>query len=399
MARAGVSLLSVAEAQTRIIALAPPLPVERVSLAMANGRWAAEAIVARRTQPAADLSAMDGYAIRFGERPGPWLLVGESAAGGGLDRALAPGEAARIFTGAPLPAGADTVLLQEDAAVADGLVTMSGEGPAALGSHIRPRGSDFAEGAVLVAAGARLTPARIGLAATGGHGELAVRRRLRVGLLSTGDELVAVGVETRGVELPASNATMLAAVFAGSPVEIVDLGIAPDRIEALTEAIAAARDVDLLITIGGASVGDHDLVRPALAAAGAMLDFWRVAVKPGKPLMAGRLDDGVVIGLPGNPVSAFVTAQLFVMPLIRAMAGAASPLPESRLYPLASPLPANGSRAEYMRARRAGDRIMPLRQQDSAGLVALAAADCLIVRPVHAPEAAAGDLVEVLDIA
>ena len=399
MARAGVTLISVAEAQARIIALAPALPVERVPLALAHGRWAAEPVVACRTQPAADLSAMDGYAIRFGERPGPWRLVGESAAGGGLDRPLAPGEAARIFTGAPLPAGADVVLVQEDATVSDGSLSMSGEGPAGPGSHIRPRGSDFAEGTVLVEAGARLTPARIGLAATGGHGELAVRRRLRIGLLSTGDELVPVGAATRGVELPASNATMLAAVFAGSPVEIVDLGIAPDRMEALTAAIAEARSVDLLITIGGASVGDRDLVRPALAAAGATLDFWRVAVKPGKPLMAGRLGDGVVVGLPGNPVSAFVTAQLFVMPLIRAMAGAASPLPESRLYALASPLPANGSRAEYLRAQRAGDRVAPLRQQDSAGLVALAAADALIVRPAHAPEAAAGDLVEVLDIA
>jgi molybdopterin molybdotransferase len=399
MARAGVTMLSVAEAQARIIALAPALAVERVALAMANGRWAAEPVVARRTQPAADLSAMDGYAIRFSERPGPWRLVGESAAGGGLDRTLGPGEAARIFTGAPMPAGADTVLLQEDATIADDRLAMTGEGPAALGSHIRRRGSDFAEGTVLVEAGARLTPARIGLAATGGHGELAVHRRLRVGLLSTGDELVPIGVATSGVELPASNATMLAAVLAGSPVDVVDLGIVPDRLEALTDAIGGARSIDLLITIGGASVGDHDLVRPALAAVGATLDFWRVAVKPGKPLMAGRLGDGVVIGLPGNPVSAFVTTHLFVLPLIRAMAGAAAPLPASRLCPLAVALPANGSRAEYLRAQRSGDRVMPLRQQDSAGLVALAAADALIVRPAHAPEAAAGDLVEVLDIA
>lgn len=399
MARAGVSLLSVAEAQARIIALAPDLPVERIPIGLANGRWAAETIVAKRTQPAADLSAMDGYAIRFDERPGPWRLVGESAAGGGLGRPLGDGEAARIFTGAPMPDGADTVLLQEDAAVGDGAVSMSGEGPAARGSHVRRRGYDFAEGATLIEAGAQLTPARIGLAATGGHGDIAVRRRLRIGLLSTGDELVPIGAVATGVKLPASNATMLASLLAVPAVEVVDLGIVPDRIEALTGAITSAEAIDLLITIGGASVGDRDLVRPALAAAGASLDFWRVAVKPGKPLMAGRLGEGVVIGLPGNPVSAFVTSQIFVLPLIRAMAGAARPLPSVRSCILDQPLAANGARAEYLRAQRKADRVVALAQQDSAGLLALAAADALIVRPVNAPEAAAGAIVEVIDIA
>jgi molybdopterin molybdotransferase len=394
-----VTLISVAEAQARILALAPTVPLEHVAIGEACGRWAAEPVIAKRTQPAADLSAMDGYAIRFAERPGPWRLVGESAAGRGLDRALGAGETARIFTGAPLPAGADTVLVQEDAAVAEGEVVMTGDGPAALRSHIRPRGTDFAEGATLIEAGALLTPARIGLAATGGHGKLLVRRRLRIALLSTGDELVPIGTPTTGVDLPASNATMLAALLASPAVAISDLGIAADRIDAIASAIAAASTADLLITIGGASVGDHDLVRPALAAAGASLDFWRVAVKPGKPLMAGRVGDGVVIGLPGNPVSAYVTAQIFILPLIRAMAGAAQPLPVSRHCQLAGTLPANGSRAEYLRAQRIGDRVAALRQQDSAGLSALALADSLIVRPPHAPPAGDGELVEVLDIA
>jgi molybdopterin molybdotransferase len=399
MARSGVNLLSVAEAQARIIALAPDLAVERIAIGTASGRWAAEPVVAKRTQPAADLSAMDGYAIRFDERPGPWRLAGESAAGGGLEHALAPGETARIFTGAPMPDGADTVLVQEDVTVADGAVTMSGEGPAAKGSHIRRRGYDFAEGAVLIEAGARINPARIGLAATGGHGDVAVRRRVRIGLLSTGDELVPIGEIATGVKLPASNATMLASLFAGPAVEVVDLGIAPDRIEAITAAINRAKGIDLLITVGGASVGDRDLVRPALDAVGATLDFWRVAVKPGKPLMAGRLGDGVVIGLPGNPVSAFVTSLIFVMPLIRAMAGAAAPLPPTRSCILDQALPANGSRAEYLRAQRKQDRVVALAQQDSAGLVALAAADSLIVRPARAREVAAGAIVEVIDIA
>jgi molybdopterin molybdotransferase len=394
-----MSLLSVADAQARIAALGQLLPVETVPLAEAAGRWAAAGIAAVRTQPAADLSAMDGYAIRFAERPGPWRVVGESAAGGGLGRPLEPGEAARIFTGAPMPAGADTVLIQEEATRDGDRLTMTGEGPPTQGAHVRRRGADFAAGDALIAPGDRMTPARIALAATGGHGTIAVRRRPRIALLSTGDELVAPGAPTAGTQLPASNAPMLAALLAGLPVHVEDRGIVPDRLDALVAAFHDAADCDVIVTTGGASVGDHDLVRPALLAAGATLDFWRVAMKPGKPLMAGRLGDAVVIGLPGNPVSAFVTATLFLRPLIAGMAGAADPLPQTRPAPLLAPLPPTGPRAEYLRGRWQGGAVQPLAGQDSAALAMLAAAELLIVRAPHSAAAAAADIVDIVTLA
>ncbi|MDB5690452.1 MAG: molybdopterin molybdochelatase [Sphingomonas bacterium] len=394
-----MSLLSVAEAQARIAALGTLLPIESVPLVEAAGRWAAENIAAVRTQPAAHLSAMDGYAIRFAELPGPWRVVGESAAGSGLGRPLEAGEAARIFTGAPMPEGADTVLIQEDAARDGASLTLAREGPPAKGAHVRQRGSDFMAGAALITAGARLTPARIALAAIGGHGRVAVRRRPRIALLSTGDELVTPGMPTEGARLPASNAPMLAASLSGFPVHVEDRGIVPDRLEALVQAFRDAADCDVIVTTGGASVGDHDLVRPALHAAGASLDFWRVAMKPGKPLMAGKLGDAVVVGLPGNPVSAFVTASLFLPPLIATILGAADPLPVPRTAPLAAPLPPTGARAEYLRGRWQGGAVEPLDGQDSAALAMLAAAELLIVRPPHAPAAAAGEMAAIVTLA
>jgi molybdopterin molybdotransferase len=394
-----MSLLSVAEAQARIIGLGHTLPVESASLGDAAGRWSADPVIALRTQPAADLSAMDGYAIRFAELPGPWKVIGESAAGGGLDVPLAPGEAARIFTGAPLPRGADTILIQEEAGRDGDQLTLTGEGPPSHGAHVRRAGTDFTRGDALIAPGAHLSPARIALAAIGGHGMLRVHRRPRVVLLSTGDELVPPGAPAEGVRLPASNAPMLAALLGGMPVSIADRGIVPDRLDALITAFRAAGDADVIVTTGGASVGDHDLVRPALEAAGATIDFWRVAMKPGKPLMAGRLGDSVVIGLPGNPVSAFVTASLFLKPLLAAMMGAADPLPPARPAPLAAPLPATGARAEYLRGRWQDGAALPLSGQDSAALAMLADADFLIVRAPHSPAAGAGALVEIVTLA
>jgi len=394
-----MSLLAVAEAQARIAALGTLLPTETVPLERAAGRWAAEDVAALRTQPAADLSAMDGYAIRFAELPGPWTVIGESAAGGGLGLSVAPGEATRIFTGAPLPAGADTVLVQEEAARDGNRLALSGEGPPRLRAHVRGAGTDFLAGTPLIAAGERLTPARIALAAIGGHGTLSVRRRPRVALISTGDELVPPGAPVEGVQLPASNAPMLAALLGLLPVEIEDRGIVPDRMDALVAAFADAAAADVIVTTGGASVGDHDLVRPALQAAGAKIDFWRVAMKPGKPLMGGRLGKAVVLGLPGNPVSAFVTANLFLKPLLATMMGAADPWPTIRAATLSAPLPATGMRAEYLRARWAAGGVEPLGQQDSAALAALAAAELLIVRAPHAPALEAGEAVEIITLA
>ncbi len=393
-------LLPVAEAQARLLALAAPLPIEPVPLIEAAGRHAAAAVIAGRSQPAVDLSAMDGYALRFADRPGPWTVVGESAAGRGLDRPLGAGEAARIFTGAPLPTGADTVLLQEEAARDGDRLALAGAGPAGAGEHVRSAGSDFREGAPLIEPGQRLNPARIALAATGGHGTLAVRRRARVALLSTGDELVPPGMPAPPPLLPASNGPMLAALLAGRPVEIVREAIVADRLDALAAAFAeAARIADVVVTTGGVSVGDHDLVRPALLQAGATLDFWKVAMRPGKPLMAGRLGGAVILGLPGNPVSAFVTAQLFLLPLLRHLGGDPAPLPPIRRLRLAAPLGATGDRADYVRARIAAEGAAPLASRDSAMLAELARADILIARPPHAPPARKGEYCDVHDLA
>jgi molybdopterin molybdotransferase len=392
-----MTLLPVAEAQARLLALATPLPVETVPLIEAAGRWAAEDVIARRTQPAADLSTMDGYAIRFADLPGPWRVVGESRAGSGFAGAIERGGAARIFTGAPVPAGADAILVQEEATREGDALRLAGEGPAGVGSSIRRRGSDFAEGALLIARGERVTTGRIAAAATGGHGTLAVRRRPRVTLISTGDELVPPGMPAEAPMLPASNGVMLQALL-GSSADVRDVGIVPDRLDALVEALRAA-ETDIIVTSGGASVGDHDLVRPALAAIGAGIDFWRIAMRPGKPLLAGRRGDAVVLGLPGNPVSAFVTAQLFLLPLIAHVGGAAEALPRSEPAMLDAPLPAVGARDDYVRAWHADGRVRPLANQDSGAVATLAQANALIVRHAGSPPAAVDENVDILRIA
>lgn len=390
------TLLPVAEAQARLLALGKPRPIEELPLVAAAGRWATADVIARTDHPFADLSAMDGYAIRFAELPGPWRVVGEVVAGAAPGLALAPGEAARIFTGAPVPDGADAILIQEEAARDGDRLMLAGEGPRGPGAHIRRRGMNFAAGDTVIPAGTRLTAARIGLAAMAGHATLAVRRPVRVALVSTGDELAPPGTPLRLGQIPASNAPLLAAMLADLPVEVSDHGIVPDRLEALTETLArAAAEADILVTSGGASVGDHDLVRPALLAAGATLDFWKIAMRPGKPLMAGNLGAAVALGLPGNPVSAFVTAFLFLRPLVAALAGARAPLPPLVSLPIAADLPANGPRADYMRARLVAGGVAPVEMQDSAALPALAAADGLIVRPPHAPAAPRGAFADV----
>ncbi|RYY38713.1 MAG: molybdopterin molybdenumtransferase MoeA, partial [Sphingomonadales bacterium] len=361
------------------------------------GRWAAEDIAALRTQPASDLSAMDGYALRHADLPGPWQVIGESAAGRAFAGQVAPGQAVRIFTGAAMPAGADTVLIQEEAARDGPRLTRAGEGPSAPGRNVRRKGLDFAQGDTLIGAGERLTPARLALAGVAGHAALPVRRRVRVAIAATGDELVPPGTPLAEAQLPETNRLMLAAQLAGLPVEIVDLGILPDDRHAL-EAAFRAVNADLLVTSGGASVGDHDLVRPALEAAGGEIDFWRIALRPGKPMMAGRLGGAIVLGLPGNPVSAFVTALLFVRPLIAHLSGAARPLPSTRMVTLGEPLPTNDHRADYLRAELRDGHAYASTIQDSSMLQTLARAACLIVRAPHAAAAKQGDSVEILDL-
>lgn len=365
------------------------LPAETLPLDHCAGRVLAEPVVARVTQPPFDAAAMDGYAIRWADLNAMWRVVGESAAGHGWAGTLGPGETVRIFTGAPLPAGADVIVVQEEVARDGDEARLTGEGPPRIGAHIRPKGQDFVAGTVLIAAGSCPAAAGLGLAAAGGHGKLAVVRKPRVTLIATGDELVLPGQIPGPEQIVSSNPVMLTALLRAAGAEVHDPGLIPDDRAALAAALRGA-DADLIITIGGASVGDHDLVVPVLRALGADLDFWKIALRPGKPLLAGRLGGTRVLGLPGNPVSAFVTALLFAVPLVSRMAGRAHDLPLETL-PLATPLPANGARRDHLRARRTIAGAEPFARQDSALLSLLAHAELLIIREAHAPAAAAGD--------
>ena len=386
-----MALMPVAMALDRLLAGIVPLPAETIPITAAHGRILAGDVVAKLTQPPFDAAAMDGYAIRWADRAGPWRVTGASAAGHGYAGIVGPGEAARIFTGAPLPAGADTIVVQEDIACADAVATLAGDGPPRAGAHIRKAGQDFAAGTVVAVAGERLTPARLALLAAAGHGVASVVRRPRVTLITTGDELVPPGTLPGPDQIVSSNNVMIAALCEAAGATTVDPGIIPDRREALAAALLAA-DSDLVITLGGASVGDHDLVVPVLRDLGADLDFWKIAMRPGKPLLAGTLRGRRVIGLPGNPVSAYVGALLFVLPLLARLGGGAAALRVEHL-PLTTPLPANGARRDHLRARRTAAGVEPFAAQDSALLGRLAAADCLVVREPGAAPAAAGDMV------
>ena len=380
-------------AQARLLALAVPLGQERMPVHEAAERYLVGPLLARRTQPPADLSAMDGYAVRRADLPGPWRVIGESACGHPFGGTVAQGEAVRIATGALLPGGADLVLLQEDCQrVGDRLERAAAPSPA---RNVRAAGMDFAEGQELLAAGTRLGPAQIALALTGGHRLVAVHRRVNVAVLDTGDELSADPENCALHQIPASNGAMLAAMAAAWPCIVTHGTPVPDRLEALVAAFDAASGADLIVTSGGASVGDHDLLRPALEQWGAQIEFWRVAIKPGKPLLVARKGKTVVLGLPGNPVSSHVTAYLFMLPLIRAMSGAAAVLPHPIEAMVAQDLPAAGGRREFIRGRWDGATVTPLINQDSAALATLAASNALIERPAGAPAAPAGSKVPV----
>ena len=385
--------LELEDAQARLLALASPLPIMRMPVAEALGYFLAEPLVARRTQPAADLSAMDGYAVRSSDLPGPWRIVGDSACGHPYAGALGPGEAIRIATGALIPAGADTVLIQEDCQRGGELLTLVT--PSEASSHIRRTGTDFAEGTVLLAAGTRLGPAQLGLALSAGHRLIAVRRAVRLTMIDTGDELASNPELCAEHQIPASNGAMLAAMAASLPCQISHGAPVPDRIGSLVAAFENASDNDLIVTSGGASVGDHDLLQPALERWGATIDFWRVAIKPGKPLLVARKGRTLVLGLPGNPVSSHVTAYLFMLPVLRALLGASAPLPRPITAQLAAPLPEGGRRREFVRAHWYGTEIDPRTNQDSGALATLAASNALIDRPAGAAAAPDGTPVPV----
>ena len=394
-------LLSVADALARILAAIPsPVEAETVAVQSAAGRTLAADLAATRTQPPFPASAMDGYAVRAADIatvPASLRLIGTSAAGHGFSGTLGPGEAVRIFTGAPVPAGADAILIQENAE-ADG-ETVTAREPVAAGRFLRGAGLDFREGDTLLRAGETLDARRLALAASAGHAALPVRRRPRLAVLATGDELVRPGERPEWDQIVASNGLALAALGQEAGAETIDLGIAADDIGALRDAVGRARTAgaDLLVTLGGASVGDHDLVQAALGAEGMEFGFWRVALRPGKPLMHGRLGPMLVIGLPGNPVSSIVCGLLFVVPALRALLGDAR-AGEDRSEPalLGRDMPENDARQDYLRARleTGPDRlpvVHPETRQDSSMLSVLGASEALLIRPPHAPPARAGD--------
>lgn len=387
--------LPLEDAQARLLALVEPLPVELVPVASALGRFTAETLLARRTQPAADLSAMDGYAVCSSDMAGPWTVIGESAAGHPCSVQVRQGEAIRISTGALMPANADAVILQEDITRNADSISLSGEAPEPASKHIRRKGMDFNEGQDIIAAGTRIGPAQSALAISSGHAQIAVRRKPRIAILDSGDELASDPLDCAPHQIPASNGAMLAAMAAALPCHCEMLGPVADSMEAMATALARAEDADLVVTSGGASVGDHDLVRPALEAWGSKIDFWRIAIKPGKPLLVAARQSGerrqIILGLPGNPVSSHITAYLFMLPVLRALLGSISPLPRTFRTRLGAPVRANGSRREFMRAMWDGESVSPQVIQDSGALAALAASNVLIDRPARAPAAEAGD--------
>jgi molybdopterin molybdotransferase len=395
-------MISVEEARTRICAAFAPLATEMVAVTDAAGRVLSQDLAARRTQPPSAVSAMDGYAVRAADVeqvPAKLKVVGEAPAGGAFAGTVGEGEAVRIFTGGPVPAGADAIVIQEDTDMGSPTVTVNEAAHA--GQHVRRAGIDFSEDEVLLETGRRLGARDIGLAAAMNHPWIAVTRKPRVALLATGDEVVRPGDPIGPNQIVSSNGPALAAFIESLGGIAIDLGIATDDEESIRTLAQGARGADLLVTMGGVSVGDRDLVQKVLGEAGLEVDFWRIAMKPGKPLMFGRLGGAPVLGLPGNPVSSMVCALLFLGPAMNKMLGlAGTGLPVIRAR-LGADIGANNFREDYMRATLEADGdgtpvAMPLAIQDSSMMSALARADGLIIRPPDAPAASSGDWVEVI---
>ncbi|MGA2996141.1 gephyrin-like molybdotransferase Glp [Bradyrhizobium sp.] len=399
-----MALMPVADALAAVLSGAEALPEEMVALDSAYKRILAHDLAALRTQPPDAMSAMDGYAVRAADaaRAGARLkVIGEIAAGRPFDRIVGPGEAARIFTGGVMPDGADAVIIQEDTVIESGGITVTEA--AVAGRHIRRAGVDFRQGDVLLKAGSELSDRDLSLAASMNYPLLPVRRRPKVALLATGDELVMPGETPGPGQIVYSNGYALRALTRAEGADVIDLGIAADTLDATTSGIRRARDVgaDILITTGGASVGDHDLVKQALDAEGVAMAFWRIAMRPGKPLMHGRLGAMRVIGLPGNPVSSYVCAFLFLVPLIRRLCGRVTIHHATESALLGRDIAANDQREDYLRARLATRNdgaliVTPVDHQDSSLLGNLAAAQALLIRPPFAPAAKAGSACNIL---
>lgn len=399
-----MSLMPVAEALQKLLSDVEPTDPEHVPLAAANGRMLAEPLASTRTQPPFAASAMDGYAIRHCDLTDGHTsldVIGEAPAGHGFAGSVSSGQAVRIFTGAPVPDGADTILIQENARRDGDRIIV--EDPPAPGAFVRPAGLDFAKGDVLLKPPLRLAYRHLALAAAMNHADLPVLRRPKVAILATGDELVRPGTEPGPDQIIASNHAGIAALVEDCGGEPIDLGISPDDPVALAEHVreAITAQADVLVTLGGASVGDHDLVQDVLGQEGMDLAFWRIAMRPGKPLMAGRLGRTKVLGLPGNPVSSLVCGLLFLKPLLRKMFG--QPVEDTGAHKavLTAPLAQNDRRQDYVRATLSEDSqgrmlVTPFDRQDSSMLNLLARSGALIIRPPHAPALEAGADVPIL---
>jgi len=400
-----MSLLPVEAAIAAILKRVPLAQLETVGLGDAAGRVLAEPVIATHDQPPFDASAMDGYAVRSQDAvPGRSLtIIGMSQAGAGYAGSVGAGECVRIFTGAPVPAGANAVIMQEEATVS-GASVQFGEQPKP-GRSIRPRGNDFAVEQVLVDAGTVLGGLQLAVAAAANQATLAVNRQPRIALLATGDELVAPGTPLGRDKIVASNSYGLGPLLAPYASEIEDHGIVGDDRAALTAVLQGifASQPDIVVTTGGASVGDHDIVQEILVSLGVTLDFWRINMRPGKPLMFGTLGKTLVFGLPGNPVSALVTATVFIKPALRLWQGFANPLGHHWRLPLAAATPRNTARRHFMRAQLVhlpdATAVLPILETDSGHTSSLAQADMLIVQPEHDPGQPAGTVVDAISIA
>lgn len=395
-------MISVEKAFEEIVGKATPLTTERLPVGEASGRVLAATLKARRSQPGCDVSAMDGYAVNSADLNGEnasFKLVGESAAGAPFEGTIVPGQTARIFTGAAVPEGADQVVIQENTGpIEAGIFTDDAPHP---GKHIRREGYDFGTNQTVMEAGTYLTPKSLGVVASAGHGHVMVHRAPKVAILATGDELVSPDSNTfLPHQTVNSTVPQISALVKDTGGEPQNIGQAGDSLTSLSKAINSGGTADILVTIGGASVGDKDLMQQALADEGMALNFWKVAMKPGKPLIFGKRGNQYILGLPGNPASAFVCALIFLRPLIDKLMGRPAPLPAGIPLPLATALPANGHRQEYMRARLIGAfgerHVDPAVSQDSGHLSVLSQCDGLIIREPHAEPIAAGTLVSFL---
>ena len=391
-------MISVAEALEKVLSLGVRLPAEEVPVRAAAGRVLAEGLRAKRTQPPFSSSAMDGYAVQDGDWTTGAVLrvIGEAAAGHGFGGTVQPGEAVRIFTGAPLPDGADRVVIQEDVIRSDNQITLGQT--LDTGRHVRPAGGDFNEGD-LFAAPRKIGPADIALLASMNHAVIPVVRKPVVAIMATGDELVAPGETPNPDQIIASNSYGIAAQLEAAGAETRLLPIARDTRDALRAVFAMAKGADLIVTIGGASVGDHDLVAEVAADLKMEQSFYKIAMRHGKPLMAGNMDGTPMIGLPGNPVSSMVCSTLFIVPLIAKMLGLPASAPKTAQATLANDLTPNGPREHYMRAQLSPEGTVKVHDaQDSALMSVLAASNALVVRPIHDPARAKGESVSIITL-